>query len=171
MGYFGDGDNADIGFCLQMFQAEGFVQTQLAHTEILIKCHHVIHEFFHVVRLAKPSAEGTDAVTDALVEQLAVLVHIGVVADKGTAGGAKDIVKDGQVKVEQLLKYGEIVSCKVIDAAFYRAYDLTGGAEGIFVVDKEKSQIVVPEITGKAKGACHLYQLACALAEQLFLFL
>lgn len=35
MGYLCDGDNARIGLCLQMFQTEGFVEAQLAHTKSL----------------------------------------------------------------------------------------------------------------------------------------
>ena len=61
-----------------------------------------------------------DAVADALVEQLAVLIHIGVIADQGTAGSAESLIKSCQVKVEQFLEYGKVVFCKIVDAAFYR---------------------------------------------------
>lgn len=80
------------------------------------------------------------------------------------------MVKGGQVKVEQLFKNSKIMSGKVIDAAFHRAYDLTGCTEGIFVVDQQKGQIVVPEVSGKPKGAGHLHKLVDALKEQLLSF-
>ena len=142
------------------------MEAQLAHAEILIEFHHIIHEFLHILCLAKPPAQRTDAVADALVEQLAVLIHIGVIANQGTAGSAESLIKSCQVKVEQFLEYGKVVFCKIVDAAFYRAYDLAGCAEGVFMVDQQKGQIIVPEVAGKAKGACHLHKLAGTPVEE-----
>ena len=49
--------------------------------------------------------------------------------------------------------------CKRINSAFHRSDDLAGGTECIFMIDQQIGQIIMPQISRKSIGSCHLHQL------------
>ena len=73
-----------------------------------------------------------------------------VIADSCETVNAKLFLNRFEIKVKQLFKYGEIGFCKMIDRAIVGTHLLTGHAERVFVGQKDKGQIVVPQVLVKS---------------------
>ena len=157
MGDIGDGN--DPGSLLSVNHPKGFVQSQLAHAEILIELHHVFHKFFHRTAGFQPFAQGTDPVPDPFIKQLSPAGAL-IVADDLAVPGIKNPVKYFQIIVIQLLETDEVVPGHLIDASPYLSHDLAGRAESVLLIDQQKGKIIMPEIPGKAVGPRQLHKAA-----------
>ena len=61
--------------------------------------------------------------------------------------------------MEQLHKCPEVTFRKIIDASFIRAHLLTGDAEGIFIGNQQKGQIILPQVFIESIICRHLKQV------------
>src|SRR5699024_8094827 len=148
-----------------MADPESLVQSQFSHTEFPVKLHHVIHEFIRILRLAKFPAQFTDPVTNSLVEQFAVLIDILIVNHKVTPQIAESLIKICEIKIIEFFENFKIMARNLIDGSFHSSHNFTGSTESILVVDQQKSQIVMPQVSGKSVSACQLHQLIHTLKK------
>ena len=70
--------------------------------------------------------------------------------------------------VKKFFHNGKIMECRIIDAAFHFPADLTCRAIGIFIIDKQKSQVRMPEISLQSVLFRELQNLIDTFEEQAF---
>ena len=142
------------------------MQAQFAHTEILVKRGHDVHECMLIGCCRQSAARLTDPVTDPLVEHLAVLVDIFIIFQKGQTVDPQRLIDLVQIIVKQFLENGKVIQRHRVDAALHRAHDLTGHAERIFVIDQQICQIIVPQISLKAMAPGQLHHAVDAVIQK-----
>ena len=94
----------DLGPLPGVLHPECLVQAQFAHTEILVKLGHDVHECMLIDSRCQPTARLTDPVTDPLVEHLAVLVYIFIIFQQCQTVDAQRFIYFLQIIVKQFLE-------------------------------------------------------------------
>src|SRR5699024_936160 len=152
-----------------VFDAERLMKAKFAYAEILIELHHVRHKLFRGIRLRQGDAHLADAVADTFVEHPAAVLRRLIAAQHMAAGSVEHNIKNRKVKIVKFFKNLKIVKSQFVDTALHRAPDLARRTECVLMAYQEKRQISMPEIPGKAVGACSLHQSVDAGEEQILL--
>ena len=75
------------------------------------------------------------------------------------------LFNSGKIKVEECLEYRKVVDCKAVYRSLLYSRLFIRQAEGVFVGDDQKSQIIVPEVIVKAVLCCNLQKVSDLLVD------
>ena len=153
------GNRHDPGRSHRSVDTKCLVKSQFTNTEFFIKLYHIIHELFRGLCFCQFLRQCTDPVTDPFIKDLAAFIDILIIGDQTAVHRRINLLQFFQIKVIQLFKDFKIMHRECINSAFHRTYDLTGRTERIFMIDQQIGQIIMPQVSRKPVGSCHLYQL------------
>ena len=159
------GNRNNLRSVVCMSDSECLVQAQFSDSEFPVKYRDRLFKLFCIHRCLQMTAELCDPVSDPLVEQFSRISGLLIVQQRVHAVHGKIAAEHRKVKVKQLFHDGKIVPRHLVDGAFYLPADLARPAVCILIVHKQKSQEIVPEISGKSVADRKLHQFFEAFIE------
>ena len=152
-------DRLDLHIVSDMRHTERLVQAQLSYTEFLIERYHILCECLECLCIRQLITQLTDPVTDAAVEQLPRRFCTCIMQKFFKHSGLQHALQLRKIAGKQLAEDRKIMSRQTKQTPLCHAADLTGRAENIFIIHKQKCQIIMPQIVLKAIISCQLNQV------------
>ena len=143
-----DGDKFYV--IVQMTDTESPVQTEHTNAICLIKISDDAENVFFVGSVLNLLTDSLHFFTYIPVVHMLFFLDRFVVAYSSEAIDTKSLFNRSEIKIKQLLKYGKICFCKMVDSSIVGTDFFTGHAERVFVGQKDKGQIVVPQVLVKS---------------------
>ena len=143
-----DGDKFYV--IVQMTDTESPVQTEHTNAICLIKIGDDAENVFFVGSVLNLLTDSLHFFTYIPVVHMLFFLDRFVVAYSSEAIDTKSLFNRSEIKIKQLLKYGKICFCKMVDSSIVGTDFFTGHAERVFVGQKDKGQIVVPQVLVKS---------------------
>ena len=151
---------------LIMYDAEGFVESELSDTVFLIEFRQCRLHLCRCMILAEFLGKPADARTNPCIVHLALRAARLIVLRQEIFRHMQPICHRAEIIVIKFLENNDVMQHGIIDRALDFSPDLTAAAVAVLVVDQKIRKVTVPQISMEAVISGKLYQPVDTVVKQ-----